>query len=286
MGRLAAIIVSAAIGGLLMPQAQAAAVQPDMIDLEPSSHWNADFGDESCALKRKFGEGANEVMLELRKYGPTRGFELTVMGPALKPNGRGFSYRFDAREDLVRPKRYMTRDFEGGFKGITATAFLGPKLRTKDARENRAEMLSSLFIEEGFSSPLALKTGTLGTPMKVLDHCTKNLMVQWGLIEDVDGKRPKMSEFANRDRVSKELRRKLNGRVRQGSTDGWVRARIMVDAEGNATSCHPQAPVEDEAFDKIACQAILRLARFEPSTDEAGNQQASYYLLSSTFNRR
>lgn len=47
--------------------------------LIPSSAWNLDMAEDSCALSRNFGDDASSVMLQMRQYAPGAPFVTTVV---------------------------------------------------------------------------------------------------------------------------------------------------------------------------------------------------------------
>lgn len=57
----------------------------------------------------------------------------------------------------------------------------------------------------------------------------------------------------------------------------------MVDAEGNATSCHIQRKTVGEGFGDAACNALMRNADFAPALDRNGQPMDSYYNFAIRF---
>ncbi len=55
----------------------AAAKDDKRIELAPSGAWEVDYAEDSCALRRGFGEAGKEVWLELRRL-TGDGFQITV----------------------------------------------------------------------------------------------------------------------------------------------------------------------------------------------------------------
>lgn len=264
---------------LLHTPLHAAVEAEEPVALTPSSPWQADFGDESCALKRTFGEGPDQVMLELRKFGPINNTQVTVLGTALAPSGEQLRIHLPGASESIAPKTQVNRVFEGGYQGITGTVKITPAA----GKATEGATTEPLRIEAGFTNPIALEVGSMEKPVEVLFHCTKNLLRVWGVTESVDDKRPKMARLLNSERVQKELREKYNGLSSSKMKEGRLKLRILVDADGKPTSCHDQDLGEIGQFAETACQTVMRLGRFSPGEIEAGQPVASYYLLSATY---
>lgn len=267
------------VGSAMLLSMASASASETAQPLSPSSPWQADFGDESCALKRMFGEGENQVILEFRKFGPGRNVQLTIFGPSLVPVAEPFTYVLPASTASAQTSRHLIRNFAGGHSGVTATVRFPT---SKDAGESSDES-THLLITGGFEEQISLDTGPMDKPVEVLNHCTKNLLKVWGITQDIDDKRPRRARITNLNRVRAELEEKYNALSRSRRDHGLLRLRIMVDASGAPTSCHNQAPSALEAFIGTACQTVMRLAKFEPGLDSGENPVPSYYLMATTY---
>jgi len=49
----------------------------------------------------------------------------------------------------------------------------------------------------------------------------------------------------------------------------YVDVRLIVGADGKPTSCNVQLEVRDADFQQVACETLMRNARFEPALDAA-----------------
>ena len=73
----AGVIASAAVFS-----SPAAADGPEM--LQPASGWNINYGPSNCRLSRIFGEGEDQVVLTLDRFGPSDDFQMIVAGRPLR----------------------------------------------------------------------------------------------------------------------------------------------------------------------------------------------------------
>lgn len=58
---------------------------------------------------------------------------------------------------------------------------------------------------------------------------------------------------------------------------GRVNVRLLVAATGRPTDCKVVRSYNEPAFDKLACEKLLRYGRFEPALDASGTAVPSYY---------
>src|SRR5688572_32137942 len=81
------LIIAALLGTSLGSQPSSA---EEISKLAPSSPWNVDYSNDSCALRRRFGAEGNAVMMELRQFRPGNVYHLTVASNDIKRwnNGR------------------------------------------------------------------------------------------------------------------------------------------------------------------------------------------------------
>ena len=59
--------------------------------------------------------------------------------------------------------------------------------------------------------------------------------------------------------------------------DGYVRIRLLVGPDGMPTSRNVQLETADPEFQEVACDTLMRYARFEPALDAQGHAIASFY---------
>ena len=55
-----------------------AAQEADVLRLGPSSPWVMDYAEDSCALRRTFGEVGRQVTLEMRQFSPDSSIQFSI----------------------------------------------------------------------------------------------------------------------------------------------------------------------------------------------------------------
>ena len=71
----------------------------DPPELAPSSNWTLDYAEDSCALRRMFGQDKNQAYLELRRFEPGMGLQVTFASNRMRiENPASFSFRFEPTE--------------------------------------------------------------------------------------------------------------------------------------------------------------------------------------------
>jgi len=65
---------------------RAVAQSSERAQMAPASPWSIDYAQDSCALRRSFAAGSNQMFLELRQFGPSASFEVTVASSTFRPS--------------------------------------------------------------------------------------------------------------------------------------------------------------------------------------------------------
>jgi hypothetical protein len=331
------------IAALLALLSQGAHAQ-DRIELAPYSAWVMSYDDDSCTLKRQFGDEQQQAYLELRQFGPSRNMQVTVAskdfrrrdGPfevsflpfAQEPmeferfgidlddsyKGKLFSFdeggndpRIDAarREfaattpvlsdeqralvlralelegDEIDSREYERIWRDSAYRPARDTfenAFLrsGSWRSLRDTLEREAE---GLLIERAFNKTLFLRTGSLRSPMAAMRSCLDELYSHWGI--DVDAHRTLSRPAIPLDyaRIVREIQESYPASMLMGGNQGYLRVRLGVGADGKPTNCHMQVDYNAQAFERVACEKLMRYATFAPALDKDGRPIASFYLV-------
>jgi len=56
-----------------------------------------------------------------------------------------------------------------------------------------------------------------------------------------------------------------------------LRVRLDVAPDGMPSGCHMQVDYNEDDFERVACQQLMRYARFAPALDKDGQPIASFY---------
>lgn len=276
---------------LLSQSAWAAEARP----LSPASPWNVDYADDSCALRRDFVDGGNTVSLEMRQFAPGDGFRVIVAGKGLDFKMRAAQVRFAPAPKSTEVQSPAHLTYGAGTRGVSWNDSLfvvrsldrlfeaGQLPRQRQAADYRKVEGGVQGLEIGgvLEPGIFLKTGELYRPMQAMRQCLDELLGHWGI--DVAAQKT-LSRHA-KPLEPRKWRRLLqtNFPKTERDIDGLVRARIMVGADGRATSCHIQIKSQDPLFETTTCREMMKATLFEPALDAAGKPIASYYLTQVYF---
>lgn len=294
------LIGIAAVLTVLVPQPVIA--DDEVITLAPGSPWVMDYADDSCSLRREFGNADDRVILKLEQFAPDRDeMQITVAGPRMQWRNRRASgepairYIPDAEPAaIVTPLNItMANDWRGiaffsslmiapaaasGLEGEALQAFV----RGFD-RPPRERSVTALEIRNGLVDDLVLQTGSLGPPMVAMRACLDELLTHWGV--DAAAHRGMRQPVApvDSDGWGSAVWRSYPRAMAERGEQALVRIRLSISADGHPTDCHTQLRVGDEEFSRRACEILMGRARFSPAIDAQGNPIASYYLMILSF---
>jgi len=261
--------------------------------LAPSTPWNLHYDDDSCALRRNFGSGENQVFLEFRRFAPGLSLQTVIASNRLKPRRQAqFRYRY-GDGDWQSAGTPLTGTLADGFSTVVFSSSIVqlPELdeiedtnereayfRTLDLKSlelEQAAMVDSITLRGAFGERLMVPLGKFDEPIGALHACIDELMTHWNI--DVEAHRSlsrsaQPIDFADSasmvDYPPKMLRERL---------PGLVNVRLSIDETGKITDCHIQMPLTDPAFEESSCADIQHAFEFEPALDKDGNPIASYW---------
>lgn len=237
-------------------------------------------------MSRQFG-GADGVSFRLRAFSPRGRYRLVLYGPALPQRDSGlleFNYSFEPDPGTVSAAGVLSK--VGGVpmvSFITAldtseAASLDPSER---ARRGPLETLARTAAIDEFviafsrGRPLALPLGSMVEPLKQLDACAQDLPRNWGLD-------PAVQQSLQRPAVPIGQESWLGPGTYpwsflRNSQSLIVNLRMVMDASGVPTECVVQAPKTQSGAEALTCREIMKVARFEPALDRAGDPVPSYF---------
>lgn len=272
--------------------------EAEPLQLEPSSAWVMDYADDSCALRRSFGQEGQSVWFEMRQFSPSDSFDVTIASEDLRRARSVPVTRFEPDNDLREQERALFSDYGNGVLGILFEDSLRLNVEKPSHSVNRhvpepdwndssrilrEKSITGLYIGETFSRDLVLQTGEMHSPMKAMRACTDELLTHWGIDATAHKSLSREAEPRDMERwVSGILRHYPTSMLRDGN-NGRVRVRLLVGTDGKAQSCHIQMASRHEEFEDAACKQLVRYARFEPALDSAGHPILSYWTTSVTY---
>ena len=271
--------------------------------LAPSSNWVLDYAEDSCALRRMFGEGKNQAYLEFRRFGPGLGLQTTIASKRMTATRLGaFRYRFGSEGGWREVIKANSLEMNGALEGFSGVLFdpgfvILPEyeaiedplekaayLRTLDLRAvelKAAAEADSITLRGAFRSTLTLQLGPLDGPIAALQQCIDELMTHWGI--DVEAHRT-LTRPALPTNL-REVPRMIDypPKMVQRRLQGVVNIRLGIDERGLITACHIQMPLSDPAFEKTSCADIEHALEFDPALDKDGKPIASFWVTKVVF---
>lgn len=272
----------------------AAQAQDDADVFRPSSVWAADYGNDYCRLVRSFSNGKEEINLVLQRVQPGADTQLLLIGNALKAfrGANQLSWHF-LPNDAERKSPYTRSETGDGqqyirLDNVTLMPFVPPAPGTfpppyqRAAEQTATKGFTGLVITGGLTKPARIETGRLDAPVGALQTCADDLAASWG----VDAEKHKTL---------------TSPAIPQVGPDGWLptgtipfsefakfagggnQVRLMLDAQGKATSCTIFSPTLDKSLNDRICQLLMDKAVFVPAKDAGGQAIASYWMGSPMF---
>ena len=292
--RASSLIIPAAAAMLLSVSSGSLGAAPPKppVELEPAGPWNLHYEDESCKLRRNFGQEDGQIFIEMTKFGPGEKFQLIILGKPLKsaiasgrytiafgalPPHQGSSTMAAVASTGVDVAILNMSDFAPSDPGIAPESdwrnFTPPTTITPVQRA----AIRTVTITIGKKNVFVLKTGPLNPPLAAMDKCLDELVRSWGVdptIPITNAARPKTDPgtwFTSKDYPKSPLR--------QGKT-GVVHFRLSIDQAGAVTQCSVQRAVNESDFAAETCRLLTKRARLEPARDISGKPVAGYFLSS------
>ncbi len=152
-------------------------------------------------------------------------------------------------------------------------------------REERESQVTGILIERAFGDGVFLRTGSLHAPMKAMRTCLDELLSHWGIDVEAHQSLTREVEPLDFEAWARKMQEDYPTRMLQQGYQGYVRTRLDVSAEGDVTGCHHQSQVSNEAFERSACNNLMR-AEFRPALDANGEAIPSYYQIAVAYRFR
>jgi hypothetical protein len=294
--RLRSVVACGGLAPLLI-----AAAQP--VRLQPSSPWIVDYGDNSCRLIRRFGEGKTETRLVLESAAPGQ-MDMLVTGKPVET----FYELVPARFLPVGGQTFDGRVAETVTNGIPAILWsstirmlpdsvyeqyrkkaeqrrldaavrpppidLAEKAAMKLERQKFAAAANELEVQSRRNRPVILETGPLGAAIKTFDQCGEDSLKAWGIDPALEEKivRPVWALNPGGWLFAKDYPSNMLFLGKESE----VSVRLLIDATGKVTKCTSLSHFADKEFNRITCDLIVERARFAPAELADGTKVPSY----------
>jgi hypothetical protein len=247
----------------------------------PTAPWTANFADDSCALERTFASGSDTLFLRLRQYVPGDNFEITLASETLNVR-RGKTVTFTPGSSEQKIDSYQSFDVSHGLSGVVFTA---PLLKDRSSEDegrsyfavyDDAQNISGLTVTNVFGPEVALVTGPLREPLKVLEDCLDGLLTSLGL--DASAHRSllrQVTEIGDNE-WPRRLQEPQIRFIRQWPSD-VILFRLLVDEQGHIFDCHIPSSEERRELARNICDSLPKDYEFLPALDAQGRPVKSFH---------
>ena len=248
-----------AVAVLLLASNAPAKPTPAAKLLVPSGKWAVEYAKEMCVLNRKFGSGADEMLLAIK--------------PA--PNSD------QARIMVLRNGR--STDIRTGRAGVRFSDGSAPAYALASSGWNDGKVLTAIDLPRSSLAPLiaggriSIRFGPglnhefaptgMAAAMQALATCERDLLKGWGMSEAAQDAMADMPKGdANGLFKSDDYPDKLIEKGIQGS----VGALLTVDATGAVAACRAIESSRTVELDVLTCAIIRKRAKYSPAIDKSG----------------
>ncbi|GAA5048778.1 hypothetical protein GCM10023208_06280 [Erythrobacter westpacificensis] len=251
--------------------------------MTPSGPWVAEFADHSCALMRNFEQGDHSAMLELRQFLPGRLFEITAASPTLERRDRKLRTAVLPDDETEAPRTYRRVDGDDNWEGFIYTDTIdrngeSPPVPGSPQAIARDAAITGVSIQNGFSSDIVFETGPLDEAMRIMRHCTDDLVSAWGLDPQQQRNLSRQVDLGSKVSWFRQFLQ-ISQRIEREYGIDNLKLLLLVDEDGNVTRCRATNLPDDVAAENAACEHVLKSADLQPALDANGHAVASYYLL-------
>lgn len=245
--------------------------------IAPSSKWQLDYAPTECRMIRAFGEGKDQILLQISRYDLHDRLEMGLAGP-----------RFPMTEDnqpvsvststAAQVPGMQAQGF-AGTRGAPATLRFRPDVDLPKALRSDVEAGKSTILGINFVRRYALRLdlGSMKDPLAALDKCSDNLIASWGL--DPAQQRQLKSAPDPLDSPLNWFRPDdYPAGLSQMGLGGAVIIRLLVGADGSVQKCEVTKSGGDKAFQDATCEAATKRAKFRPAIAADGQPTASVWI--------
>ena len=271
-------------------------------ELGPSSDWSLDYADDSCALRRTFGEGEDRVWLEITQLAPWLPSRITISGTDFPKKRRKAALdrtpilRFLPAGTEEQYGLFAFGEYGEGLQGLAVYALLetpppddpaaleayrrAAPLITRDGKPYSGHSKNSNAIElrGAFERDLVLETGDLQRPLEAIRACMDDLAKQWdvAMAKGIALAQPPVPRNLETwaDPIMDRFPRGLN----RFGDPVVIRTRVIVGADGKAEQCRIVEPVVDGDYEQRTCGVILSDGEYEPARDLTGQPIRELYI--------
>ena len=246
-------------GALLLATNASAKPAPPAKMLSPSGKWAVEYAKDMCVLNRKFGGGADEMVLAIKPAPNSDQARIMVLRKASESNIRTGTATLRFSDGTV-PSYAMASS--GWTKGMVVTAIDLP-------RSSLAPLVAGGRVAIHFGIGLNHEFAPTGmaAAMQALAKCERDLLRGWGMSEaaqDAIATLPKAEIaklFTDQDYPNKLVEKGIQGSVC---------ALLTIDSNGAVTACRAIESSRTVELDELTCAIFRKRARYAPAIDKTG----------------
>jgi hypothetical protein len=253
---------STALALLGLVAAPAAAADP----LQPTGHWNVDFGDAHCIATRDYGTRAAPLILALKPSPIGDVMQLSV----LRASGdRGISqFGGTIAVDEAAPAKVSVLGYPAKSGGLRIAAINLPPDRFRPVRT-----ASALRVRTGTGVSHSFALTQMAAVAGTLDRCVAGLRSAWhiseaggGISQPAKPKQPLPSYFSTSDYPAVAVRNEATGTVAMVA---------LIDETGKVASCMVTETSGYASLDAQSCAIISGRAKFDAALGPDGKPAKS-----------
>jgi TonB family protein len=276
-GRTIPIWVGMAImAGSILPQIASAAAEPKP-PLAPSSKWQVDYAPTECRLMRNFGEGKDQILLQISRYDLRDRLEMGLAGRSFPMTDDRQSVSVSTTTVAEVPGMHA-QGFASMSGGLATLRFQPdvdlPKALRSDVDAGQPTILGIRFVGR-YAARFDL--GSMKSPLAALDKCADNLIASWGLDPAQQRQLENMPEPVENPANWFRPEDYPSGLNHMGM-GGAVIIRLLVGADGTVQKCEVTKSGGDKAFQDATCAAATKRAKFRPAVAADGQPVASVWI--------
>jgi hypothetical protein len=273
---------------------RAVAQSSERAQMAPASPWSIDYAQDSCALRRSFAAGSNQMFLELRQFGPSASFEVTVASSTFRPSS-SVRTRFEPDDAFFVPHDGVLVS-GGNLNAVRYTDDFRPTASKMDSkslsdwsdseREAREHAITGLTIVGIAPEVVTLQTGPMDQPMAAMRTCIDDLLKKWGVDPFVQRSLSREAKAVSQMEWARRTQEDLPTDVFRFGGTGRAHLRLIVAPDGKTTACAAFRTSGAPGFGRYACDIALKYAHFDPALDANGQPVASAFFTTVSYDAR
>lgn len=151
-----------------------------------------------------------------------------------------------------------------------------------DLRARSEGSITGIHVNNAFDEAVFLRTGELHAPMEAMRSCLDELLTHWGIDAEAHQSLSRQVEPVDFRNWARRVQEHYPYQMLSRGMQGYLRTRLEVSTDGEVTGCHLQTEVNNDEFERVACDNLMR-AKFDPALDAQGQPIDSYYLISVVY---